>query len=66
MARELTDDDISSIIYFHEAKDDITRYCDWEEIKPLVEKRFPELIHAMKQVEIHNNILNRLVRSLEL
>lgn len=64
MKTKLTNDDIGSLKYFHKYKD-ITSWAGFEENKHLVEQQFPEVIHAMKQLEIAQRTLDKLVDAME-
>lgn len=59
---KITDEDRGCLEYFHEEKGDITRWCDWEDMKPVFQEEHPELITAMESVRIANLTLNSIVK----
>lgn len=60
----LTWEELDMINHFHFNKGDITQWKRWEDVLPRVEAHHPELLKAMKDVEIATRILNSVVRSL--
>ena len=61
---KLSDQDKAMIVYFWEEKGDLTRWCSWEEKKPMVEEEFPELIKALKDFDIAKKMISLTVRSI--
>lgn len=61
---KLSDQDKAMIVYFWEEKGDLTRWCGWEEKKPLIEAEFPELIKALKDFEVAEKMISLVVRSI--
>lgn len=61
----LTEEDKNMIVYFIKEKGDITRWCSWESKKQEIEEEFPELINALKQLEIAERTLNAIVNAIE-
>lgn len=47
----LTEEDRADISYFIKEKGDITRWCDWEKKKGLVENELPHLIDALRRLD---------------
>ena len=60
----LTDDDKNMINYFITERNDITRWCHWEKKKAEVEAELPELIDALKRLEIAEKTLDAVVKSI--
>jgi len=60
----LTEEDRSMIAYFLTEKYDVTRWGQWEEKRPLVEKELPELIDALLRLEIAEKTLLAIVQTL--
>ena len=60
----LTEEDRGMIEYFITEKGDITRWCDWEKKKAAIEEELPELIAALKQLDIAERTLNAIMKSL--
>ena len=46
--RPIKEEDITMLKYFWEEKGDMTRYCDYEEIKEDLDKNYPEISKAYK------------------
>ena len=61
----LTEEDVSIIQYFHQDKDDITRWAGWEECKQRIKGSHPELIQAIEQLTVAERTLNAIVKGLE-
>lgn len=61
----ITDSDRNAIVYFIKEKGDITRWCDWKEKKEEIEKKYPELIAALKNVTIAERTLAAVVKTIE-
>lgn len=62
--KQLTDEDMNSIVYFHREKGDVTRWCEWNEKKHLLQKENPALWHAFQQLEIAQQTLDALLKAL--
>ncbi len=60
----LTQDDKDMITYFLTEKGNVERWTGWEKVKPDVEKELPELMHALKQLEIAEKILQAVIESI--
>ncbi len=57
----ITNDDKNSITYFHRWKDDITRWCSWEDRKEAIFEEVPQLKRAMDDVKSAEDYLNYVV-----
>ena len=64
MKDKLTDEDKAMISYFIGEKGDITRWCDWEDKKHVVEKELPELIDALRRLDSAEKTLSAIVMAL--
>jgi hypothetical protein len=61
---KITDEDINLLQYFH-AKGDLTRWGSWAARKPVIAKKYPELIAAMDALVVAKRTLDAIVESLE-
>ena len=61
---KLTEEQISDLKYFWEEKGDFERYCDFEKLKPQIQKQFPELLKAWYDYKASIKIMDVVVRSL--
>lgn len=61
---KLTEDDITSIIYFWKHRGDIERWVGWKKKKPLFKKEFPELVKAWDDYKTSIRTLTAVVDSL--
>ena len=59
--RKLTIEDRTMLQYFWEAKGDIERYCDFEELKPEIKKELPKLWKAWKKYNKSLKGLNEVI-----
>lgn len=62
----LSNEDKNSICYFITEKGDVTRWTGWESKKSDIEAEFPELIHALKMLEIAKKTLAAVVKSIDI
>ena len=60
----LTQEDRAMIAYFITEKGDVTRWCEWDEKKAQVEKEMPELIEALKRLDIAERTLSAIVKTI--
>ncbi len=60
----ITEEDRNNIAYFIKEKGDIERWVNWEERKEDIEAEYPELIAAIKQVEIAERTLAAIVEKI--
>lgn len=60
-AGQVTDEDRRMVHYFIKEKDDITRWCDWEARKGIIEAEYPELIAALRNLETAQRTLDAIV-----
>jgi len=58
---QLQIEDLRSMQYFHKEKGDITRFCDWEKLKPLVRLEYPEVIAAMAALKVAERTLDAAI-----
>jgi hypothetical protein len=61
---KLTDEQKSDIRYFWEEKGDISRYCDFEELKPIIQEEYPELLKAWYDYKASIKIMDVVIKSL--
>lgn len=58
----VTDEDRAMLDYFINEKGDITRWCRWEERKPVIAAEMPELIAALDAVDAAEQMLATIMR----
>ena len=61
----LTNEDIRMIQYFYLEKGDLTRWSQWEEKLPLIEKQFPGLVHVLRLIEGYEVMLREYIEGLD-
>jgi len=54
---------IDMLLYFWKEKEDVTRYTDWgrPELMDELQKRYPEILHAVTQVEVAKRTLTAVL-----
>ena len=61
---KLSTEDKKMIVYFWRDKEDLTRWSEWEEKLPLIQKEYPLLIYSfykyLSTVETMNAIVTRI------
>ena len=62
---ELTEQDKAMIVCFWQDKGDLTCWNEWEEKQPLIEKEFPELIKAVRDLDASIKIMDLVINSIE-
>jgi len=55
---KLTEQDLSSLQYFWQEKEDLERFTDFEKLKPLLEKEKPEILKAWNDYKASKKILD--------
>jgi len=61
---EMEEGDYDMLRYFHEEKGDMTRYAQWDALLPLLKKKHPELITAMRNLRAAKRTLDAIVANL--
>jgi len=61
---KLTDEQKDMLRYFWEEKGDITRYCEFEELKPIIQEEYPELLKAWYDYQASIKIMDAVCKSL--
>lgn len=60
----LTDEQLQSLKYFWEEKQDLERYIDFERLKPQIKKEHPEILKAWnaykESIKTMNSVINAL------
>ena len=64
MENKLTDTQISDLKYFWEEKGDLERYCDFEELKPLIQEQYPELLKAWYDYKASITIMDAVIKNI--
>jgi len=62
---KLTEHDINSLKYFWHSKGDLERLTTFEELKPLIEKEYPELLKAWNDYKVSIKIMEAVIDSIE-
>lgn len=62
---EYTQEDLNMLQYFHEEKDDHTRFSHWERIKDSVNRDFPLLQKSLQNLELAQDTVDHQFRKLE-
>lgn len=65
MPDQMNDGDAISIDYFINEKGDIDRWCDWQNRRPIVAAKYPELIDALERINISKRNLSAVVSSIK-
>lgn len=60
----ITEEEKRMLQYFWEAKGDLERYCKFEEIKPKLQKEYPEVIKAWNDYKVSERILTAVLESI--
>lgn len=63
--RKLNSDVMATVLYFITEKQDVTRYCDWEDVKAQVKEYYPELIKALDDLAMAEKMLDIVVESID-
>ena len=61
---QLKDEDISMLKYFWEEKGDIKKYCEFNDLLPILREEHPEVIIALENYENSLKILNNVIKAL--
>ena len=61
----MTDSDWLSICYFWQDKGDVTRWAGWETHKDEIGTKYPELVFAISQKKIFDDIIDAIVEKIE-
>ena len=64
VAPKLTGMQVRSLQYFHE-KSDVTSWLGWEECIPSLEAHHPEVLAAIRDLDISERILEAVINNLE-
>ena len=64
MTTEELYDHLSMLRYFWQDKEDIERYCSWEEILPTIDKKRPDVVEAWKNYKRARAVLNAVMENL--
>lgn len=62
---KLSDEQRESLRYFWEEKGDITRYCDFERLKPVLRDEFPEILTAWDNYQASIKAMDIAIRLFE-
>ena len=62
---KLTEEQVSIIQYFWAKKGDLTVWTGWDECQDILEHHHPEVLAAVRALEIAEKTLDTLVSSLE-
>ena len=62
--KELTQEQIDDLRYFWQEKGNLERYCDFEKLKPQIEKQLPLLFKAWNDYKLSIENLNMVVDNL--
>jgi hypothetical protein len=62
--RDLTYEERRSIAYFHQEKGDVTRWAEWQDVQLILQEHHPELLKALRDVEIAEKTLDAIIRTL--
>ncbi len=60
----LSESDIDSLVYFWKEKRDLTRWVGWNERIGDIEKELPQLVYAVRQLEIMEKIIDAIIEGL--
>jgi hypothetical protein len=55
---KLTEQDLDTLRYFWQEKEDLERFTDFEKLKPLLEKEKPEVLKAWNDYKTSKKILD--------
>ncbi len=64
--RKAIDEDIRMLQYFWEEKEDIERYCDFEDIKEDLAENYPEILKCWNDYKITKKLLGIVLTNVEL
>ena len=62
--RPVEESDIAMLKYFQEEKGDMTRYCDYENIKEDLDKNYPEISKSFKDFKDSKAVYNSIMKNL--
>jgi len=62
--KPLSGEDMQSLRYFYEEKGDMTRWTGWDDALPALKEYHPELLEAMRQLDIAERTLTAILRAL--
>lgn len=66
MKNKLTEKDVNDLKYFWQYKGDLERYCNFEVLKPVLEKEKPEVIKAWNDYKASIKILDLVIENLSI
>jgi hypothetical protein len=64
MTDKLSVVDARSLQYFHEKKGDMTCLANFDELRPILQRDYPEVLAALLQVEVANRTLDAVVKQM--
>lgn len=62
---KITEQELDSIKYFWEYKGDLERYTKFEELKPKLEREYPEILKAWNDYKASIKILDLVIENTE-
>ncbi len=65
MTTKLTDEDKDMIVYFHEHKGDLSRWCGWNGARERIKAEYPELIAAWDNFIVASRTLDAIVEKIK-
>lgn len=60
----ITEEQKNMLLYFWEEKEDIERYCDFEDMLPELQKDYPEVIKAWSDYKASRKILTAVLKNM--
>lgn len=63
--KKLTEEQLNDLKYFWEFKGDLERYSSFEELKPIIQQDYPEIIKAWNDYKASIAILNLVMENVE-
>ena len=60
---KLTSEQKDMIRYFWEEKGSLERYCDFEELKPIIQEEYPEILKAWYDYKASIKIMDAVINS---
>ena len=62
---KLTKENLKDLVYFWKFKGDLERFSNFKELKPLIEKEYPEILKAWNDYKTSIKILDAVINTID-
>jgi len=61
---KLTADDAAMLEFFYSERGDMSRWVEWDRVKPLIRKEYPEVLDALERLNVAERTLDAVVNKM--